>query len=381
MLFSLTAEQQQVREAVRAFANERVRPGAAARDRAAVCDLDLIREVGALGFIGVTVSPEFGGAGMDWVSAALVMEELARADASLGLSLAGYGLAVSHLALRGTDELKRRFLPDLIAARKIGAWAMTEPNAGSDSAAIETTATRDGDHWRLGGEKTFTTMGTHADVYVAMAVTTPEAGTKGITAFLVERGIDGVIPGQPMHKLGCRSSDTSGVVFDQARVPVANVLGEVDAGFRDAMLALNRGRTMVGAFSVGVAQSAFQEALRYAQERRSMGHRLADHQAIQHKLAEMAVSLDAARLLVYRAAALLDDGQEPRREAASAKLFASETAVRVAYEALQIHGGYGYTSEFPIERIYRDARVCTIGEGTSEIMRMVIARDMLRNAP
>jgi alkylation response protein AidB-like acyl-CoA dehydrogenase len=214
-----------------------------------------------------------------------------------------------------------------------------------------------------------------------MAVTAPGAGRKGITAFLVERDSPGVRPGQPMHKLGCRSSDTSGVVFEQARVPATHVLGAVDAGFRDAMIALNRGRTMGGALSVGIAQAALDEALRYANERVSMGQRLNQHQVIQFKLADMALQVEAARLLVWRAAALLDAGREPRREAAMAKLFASETAVRAADQALQIHGGYGYVSEFAIERIYRDARVCTIGEGTSEIMRMVIARDMLRDTP
>lgn len=378
MDFDFTLEQKQIREAVRAFAEERVRPGAAERDRTGQCPLDLIRELGSLGFIGVTVSPEYGGTGADWVSAAIVMEEIGRAEAALALSLAGYSLAVTHLHMRGMPEQKKKYLPDLTSGSKFASWAFTEPGAGSDSANIKTSAMQQNDAWVLNGEKTFTTMGSFAHVYVTMAATDAGAGKNGITAFLVERDFPGVTPGKPMHKLGCRSSDTSGVSLEHARIPGENLLGRLNEGFKDAMLALNRGRTMMGAFSVGVAQSALDEAVRYSQQRKSMGKTIAEHQAIQFMIADMAAEIEASRLLVYRAAKLLDAGQEPRKEAAMAKLFASETAIRCAYQSLQIHGGYGYMNEFPIERIYRDARVCTIGEGTSEIMRMVIARETLR---
>lgn len=378
MSLFLTPEQQQIRDAIRAFAEDRVKPGAARRDAMGEFPRELLRELAALGFIGMTVSPDYGGAGADWVSYAIVMEELARADAALALSVGAMSLAITHINLYGTPEQKRRYLPDIIAGRSLCAWAFTEPGAGSDAASLRTRAVREGDIWILNGEKTFTTQGSVADVFVVMASTHPERRRHGISAFLVEKDFPGVRRGKPMHKMGVRSSDTSGVVLDNARVPAYNLLGKEDEGYQNALHALELGRIGIGALAVGIAQAALEASVSYAKQRYTFGKPIGEHQFIQGYIADMAMEIDAARLLVHRAAAMQDAGQRTRLESAMAKLFASEVAVRAADKAVQIHGGYGYMQEFGVERLYRDAKVCTIGEGTSEVMRIVIAKELLK---
>jgi len=374
----LTPEQQQVRDAIRAFAEDRVKPGAAQRDVTGEFPFELLRELAFLGFIGMTVSPDYGGAGADWVSYAIVMEELARADAAFALTVGAMSLAITHINLYGTPEQKRRYLPDIIAGRSLCAWAFTEPGAGSDAASLRARAVRAGDEWILNGEKTFTTQGSVADVFVIMASTNLAKRRHGISAFLVEKNFPGVTRGKPMRKMGVRSSDTSGVVLDNARVPAYNLLGKEDEGYLNALHALELGRIGMGALAVGIAQAALEASVSYAQQRHTFGKPIAEHQFIQGYLADMAMEIDAARLLVHRAAAMQDAGQRTRKESAMAKLFASEVALRAADKAVQIHGGYGYMQEFGVERLYRDAKVCTIGEGTSEVMRLVIAKELLR---
>lgn len=378
MSLFLTPEHQQVRDAIRAFAEDRVKPGAAQRDVTGEFPFELLRELASLGFIGMTVSPDYGGAGADWVSYAIVMEELARADAAFALTLGAMSLAISHINLYGTPEQKRRYLPDIIAGRSLCAWAFTEPGAGSDAASLRTRAVRAGDEWILNGEKTFTTQGSVADVFVIMASTNLAKRRHGISAFLVEKNFPGVTRGKPMRKMGVRSSDTSGVLLDNARVPAYNLLGKEDEGYLNALHALELGRIGMGALAVGIAQAALEASVSYAQQRHTFGKPIAEHQFIQGYLADMAMEIDAARLLVHRAAAMQDAGQRTRKESAMAKLFASEVALRAADKAVQIHGGYGYMQEFGVERLYRDAKVCTIGEGTSEVMRLVIAKELLR---
>ncbi|MCS6859213.1 MAG: acyl-CoA dehydrogenase family protein [Abditibacteriales bacterium] len=374
----MTPEQQQIRDAIRAFAEERVKPGAAQRDVTGEFPFELLRELASLGFIGMTVAPDDGGAGADWVSYAIVMEELARADAALALMVGAMSLAITHINLYGTPEQKRRYLPDIIAGRRLCAWAFTEPGAGSDAAALRTRAVRDGDGWLLNGEKTFTTLGSVADVFVVMASTNLAKRRHGISAFLVEKDFPGVTRGKPMHKMGVRASDTSGVVLDNVRVPAYNLLGKEDEGYWNALHALELGRIGIGALAVGIAQAALEVSASYAKQRHTFGKPIAEHQFIQGYLADMATEIDAARLLVRRAAAMQDTGQRTRKESAMAKLFASEVALRAADKAVQIHGGYGYMQEFGVERLYRDAKVCTIGEGTSEVMRLVIAKELLK---
>jgi alkylation response protein AidB-like acyl-CoA dehydrogenase len=313
MNFSLTSEQQQIRDAIRAFAENRVRPGAAQRDATGAFPFELLRELAALGFVGMTVAPEYGGAGADWVSYALVMEELARADAAFALTLGALSLGISHINLFGTHEQRKRYLPDIIAGRSLCAWAFTEPGAGSDAAALRTRARRDGEFWILNGEKTFTSQGSVADVYVIMASTDPEKRRRGISAFVVEKGFPGVTPGTPMHKLGVRSSDTSGVVLDNARVPEYNLLGNEGEGYSNALGALDLGRIGIGALGVGIAVAALEASVSYAKQRYTFGKPIAEHQFIQGYIADAAMEIDAARLLVHRAAAMQDAGHSTRK--------------------------------------------------------------------
>jgi alkylation response protein AidB-like acyl-CoA dehydrogenase len=310
------------------------------------------------------------------------MEELARVDAGVALSLAAHhGLCSAHILLAGTDEQKRRFLAPLARGEKVGCWGLTEPGSGSDAGGMRTTAVRDGDHWALNGGKTFITNGGLADTAVVMAVTDRGAGKKGISAFVVERGTPGFRSGKKEDKLGVRSSDTSELVFEDCRVPATNLLGREGMGFVDTLKILDKGRVGIAAFSVGIAQAALEASIRYARERKQFGHPIADFQAVQFKVAEMATKTEAARLLTWRAAAMADAGLAHTAESSMAKLFASEASVEIALEAIQIHGGYGYVKDYPVERYLRDAKIGTIGEGTSEVQRLVIARQLLHLRP
>src|SRR5438874_4342371 len=339
----------------------------------------ILKQLAGLGFLGVLVPAEYGGAGLGYTEYATIVEELSRVDGSIGISVAAHNsLCTGHIFSCGTEEQRRRFVGPLAKGEKLGAWSLTESEAGSDAAGTQSTAVLDGDCWILNGQKTFTTHGTYGDICVAMAVTDRSAGHRGISAFILEKGTPGFTPGKKENKLGLRASDTSTVVFEDCRVPKENLLGEAGNGFIDALKVLGGGRISIAALAIGMAQGAYEAALNYAKQRRQFGRPIADFQAIQFKLADMATEIAAARLLTYRAAWMKDQGMQTTEQSSMAKLYAGEVAVRVANECVQIHGGYGYIKEYPAEKYYRDVKLCTIGEGTSEIQRLVIAREILR---
>jgi len=376
MDFELNDEQQMIRKMVREFAEKELAPRAAEVDAQGQFPWEAIRKMGELGLLGLNVPEAYGGVGADMVSYALAIEEIARACGSTALTVAAHALCTTPLALFGNEEQKRKYLVPL-AQGKLGAFGLTEPGAGSDAASLKTTATRDGDWWVLNGSKIFITNGGLADVLIIVAVTDKSKGTKGISAFIVEKGTPGFTPGREEEKMGLRGSLTSQLFFENCRVPAANLLGNEGDGFKYALATLDSGRIGIGAMSVGLAQAALEASLRYAKERVQFGQPIANFQAIQWMLADMGTQIEAARLLVYRAAALKDKGQRFTKEAAMAKLFASEMAERACHKAIQIHGGYGYVREYAVERFYRDVRLCEIGEGTSEVQRLVIARQLL----
>jgi alkylation response protein AidB-like acyl-CoA dehydrogenase len=382
MDFDLTEEQVLLRKTVRDFAEAEIAPHSREWDERQEFPRELFGKLGALGLAGVCWPEEYGGSGLSTLDWAIVMEELARVDAGVALSLAAHhGLCSAHLHLAGSEEQKRRFLPPLARGEKVGCWGLTEPGSGSDAGGMRTTAVRDGARWVLNGSKTFITNGRIADTAVVMAVTDRAAGKKGISAFVVEQGTPGFHAGKKEDKLGVRSSDTSELVFEDCRVPAGNLVGREGMGFVDTLRILDKGRVGIAAFSVGIAQAALEASIRYARERRQFGHPIADFQAIQLKIADMATQTEAARLLAWRAAAMADAGRPHTAESSMAKLFASEVAVEVALEAVQVHGGYGYLKDYPVERYLRDAKIGTIGEGTSEVQRLVIARQLLHLRP
>ena len=380
MDFDLSEEHLHLRRTVRDFCEREVKPKARGWDETGEFPRETVRALGELGVLGMSVPEAYGGSELGAVGAAVVVEEVARYDGSLALTVASHnGLGTGHLLRFGSEELKRRYLPDLAAGRKLAAWGLTEPGSGSDAAALRTTAVRKGDRWILNGSKQFITQGSVGDVFVILALTNPEAKKgKGVTAFLLEKGAPGFTQRAMHGKLGMRSSDTAELHLEDVEVPDAQRVGEVDAGFTNTLQILDRGRIGIGALAVGLARGALEEARGYAKERQAFGKPIAEFQAIGFMLADMATEIAAARLLVHRAAALADRGERFNREAAMAKLFASEAAMRATSKAIQIHGGYGYTRDFPVERYFRDAKLCEIGEGTSEVQRMVIARDVLR---
>ena len=378
MDFSLSEEQLLLKKSVREFAESELQPHAREWDEKQAFPREVFARLGDMGIMGAVFPPEYGGAGLSTLDYAIAMEELARAEAGVALSVAAHhSLCCGHIFLAGNDDQKKRFLTPLAHAEKIGAWGLTENSAGSDAGGTRTMAVRDGDHWVLNGSKTFITNGSLADTAVVMAVTDKAKGKKGISAFVVERGTKGFRSGKKEDKLGVRSSDTSELVFEDCRVPAGNLLGKEGHGFIDALRVLDRGRIGIAAFSIGIAQAALEAALRYARDRKQFGRAIAEFQAIQLKIADMSTRIEAARLLCWKAATLRDNGKEHTLESSQAKLFASEMSVEVALEAIQIHGGYGYIKEYPVERHLRDAKLGTIGEGTSEVQRMVIARHLL----
>ena len=382
MDFELTEEQKLTRQTVREFAESEIAPRAFECDETQEFPRDVMRRLGEMGMLGVVFPPEYGGAGLTSMDYVLIIEELARVDGSIGLSVAAHNsLCSNHIFMAGTEDQKRRFLVPLAKGEKIGAWSLTEPTAGSDASGTRSTAVRDGRDWVLNGSKTFATHGSVCDVAVVFAVTDRGKGKHGISAFILEKGMKGFRPGKKENKMGCRASDTAEIVMEDCRVSDAHRLGPEGQGFIDALRILDGGRIGIGALAVGIAQGAFEQAVAYARTRRQFSQPIAHFQAVQWMLADSAVEIHAARLLVQRAAFMRDTGQEVTRAASMAKLYASETAVRVANRAVQIHGGYGYVKEYPVERAYRDARICTIGEGTSEIQRLVIARQLLGETP
>ena len=377
--FTLTEEQLAVKKMVREFAESEIAPRVMEWDEAQVFPREIVRKLGELGMMGVIFPEEYGGAGLSYVDYVNVVEELSRVDGSVGISVAAHNsLCTNHLFLFGTEEQRRTWVVPLAEGRLIGAWGLTEAGAGSDAKGTRTTAVLDGNEWILNGSKNFITHGSVGDVAVLMAVTDRGAGTHGISAFVVDLHQKGIHAGKKENKLGLRASDTATLVMEDCRIPKGNLLGVPGEGFVQAMKVLDGGRISIAALALGMAQGAFEGALAYAKQREQFGKPIAEFQSIQNYLADMATEIDAARLLTMRAAVLKDRGAKTTKESAMAKLFASEVAVKVANLAVQIHGGYGFTKDYGAEKFYRDVKLCTIGEGTSEIQRMVIARQLLK---
>jgi alkylation response protein AidB-like acyl-CoA dehydrogenase len=377
--FEYTPEQIALRKAVREFAEGEIAPHVMEWDEAQTFPMEVIRKLGQLGYMGAIFPEDLGGAGLGYIEYSIIIEELSRVDGSVGIILAAHtSLCSNHIYKMGTQEQRGRYLPKLAAAEWIGCWSLTEPEAGSDAAGTRTNAKLDGETWVLNGSKTFTTNAHYADVCVAMAVTDRSAAQHGISAFIVESGTPGFRTGKKENKLGLRASATGEVIFENCRLASGQLLGRKNEGFVDSLKILDGGRISIAALSIGMAQGAYDAALRYSKMRKQFGRPISEFQAIQHKLVDMAVDIDAARLLNYRAAWMLDHGMRVTRESSMAKLFASEAAVRIAGEAVQIHGGYGFIKDYPVEKFYRDVKLCTIGEGTSEIQRLVIARQLLK---
>jgi alkylation response protein AidB-like acyl-CoA dehydrogenase len=375
--FDLTEDQTMIRDSVRDFADRHIAPDVIERDNSKKFPHDIVKMLAEQGLMGIYHEEQYGGAGFDVVSFCLALEEIGRWDASLALTVASHtSLGSGHIALAGSHEQKLKYLTPLALGEKLAAWCLTEPGSGSDASGMKTTAVKEGDSWIINGSKIFITQGSVGDTYVVLAKTDPDKGTKGISAFIVERSMDGVKPGEPMHKLGMNSSDTTEVVFDNVKIPAGNLLGELGMGFVDTMKVLDGGRIGIGALSVGIARGALEESMKYAKERKQFGRSIGDFQAIEHKMVNMAVEIEAARLLVHKAAWLKDQGRPFTKEASMAKLFASEMAERATLDAVQIHGGYGYTKEYHVERFMRDVKLMTIGEGTSEIQRLILAREL-----
>jgi hypothetical protein len=383
--FSLSDEQQRLRRTVREFAEGEIAPHVMEWDEASQFPSEIIPKLAEMGFLGVIFPEECGGAGMGYLEYAIIIEELSRVDGSVGIIVAAHNsLCTNHIFKVGTEEQKRKYVVPLAQGKKLGCWSLTEPEAGSDAGGTRTLAVKKDGGWVINGAKTFTTNGRHADVCVAMAVTDIGKKHHGISAFIIEKGTPGFRPGKKENKLGMRASDTSEVVFTDCHVPAENLLGRDGEGFVNSLQILDGGRISIASLGLGMAQGAYECSVRYAKQRKQFGKTISEFQAIQFKLADMAVQIDAARLLTYRAAWLADraiaagdNDSRITRESSMAKLYAGEVAVRVANEAVQIHGGYGFTKDYPAEKFYRDVKLCTIGEGTSEIQRLVIARQVL----
>jgi alkylation response protein AidB-like acyl-CoA dehydrogenase len=377
--FQLTEEQQQLQKMVREFAEREIAPHVREWDDASRFPLETIKELGRLGLMGTLFPTEYGGAGMGYIEYVLAIEELSRIDGSVGIIVAAHtSLCSNHIFVAGSEDQKRRYIPKLASGEFIGAWGLTEPGSGSDAGGARCSAVRTGNKWVLNGSKTFCTNGAYADVVVVLAVTDKTAGTHGLSAFVIEKGTPGFKHGKKEDKLGLRASDTSELIFEDCEIPCCHLVGKEGDGFIDAMRVLDGGRISIAALGLGMAQGAYECALNYSQERQQFGKAISEFQAIQWKLADMATEIDAGRLLTMRAASMKDRGQKTTLESSMAKLYTGEVAVRAANESVQIHGGYGFTKDYPAEKFYRDVKLCTIGEGTSEIQRLVIARQLLK---
>ncbi len=380
--FTLTEDQEQLRKEIRDFASREIAPNVSRWDEASEFPAEVVKQLGQMGLLGVIFPVEYGGAGLGYVDYVLAIEELSAVDGSVGIIVAAHNsLCTNHIFLAGNEEQRQKYVPRLASGEWLGAWGLTEPGSGSDAGAARTTAVRKGDRWVLNGNKTFITNGHYADVAVVIAATDREQGTRGLSAFVVEKGTPGFRPGKKENKLGLRASDTSELIFEDCEIPEENLLGKLGEGFVDSMRVLDGGRISIAALSLGIARGALDASVKYVKERRQFGKAIAEFQGIQWKLADMATELDAARLLTQRAAVLKDAGQRVTRESSMAKLYASEVAVRICDEAVQLHGGYGFIKDYPAEKFYRDVKLCTIGEGTSEIQRMVIGREILKVHP
>ena len=381
--FGITEEQEQLRREVRAFAEREIAPHVARWDEASEFPHDAVHKLGPMGLLGTIFPESLSGAGLGYVEYVLAIEELSRVDGSIGLIIAAHtSLCTNHIMLAGNDEQRQRWIPPLASGKQLGCWGLTEPGSGSDAGGARTTAVHTDAGWLLNGSKTFITNGSYADVAVVLAVTDKAKGTHGgISAFVIEKGTPGFRPGKKENKLGLRASDTAELIFTDCLIPEDHLIGNVGEGFRDAMRVLDGGRISIAALSLGIARGALDAAMKYAQQRRQFGKAISEFQAIQFKLATMATELDAAWLLTMRAARMKDAHQRVTLESSMAKLYASEAACRICDECVQIHGGYGFLKDYPAEKFYRDVKLCTIGEGTSEIQRMVIARELLGLKP
>ena len=377
MDFNLTEEQKLFQKIIREFCTKELKPIAEKIDKEEYFPKDLYKKMGKMGLMGMTVPQMYGGAGIDRVSYMIALEEISRVCGSTGLTVEAHNsLGIGHIYEKGTEEQRKKYLPKLTSGEAFAAWALTEPNAGSDASSLQTMAVLKGDEWVINGTKQFITTGDIADVVTVMAKTDKEKGAKGISAFIIEKDTPGFSAGQLEDKLGLRGSRTAELIFENCRIPKENLLGEKGLGFIGAMNILDRGRTAIGAMSVGIARGALEECIDYANQREQFGKSIGKFQAIQWMIADMATEIDAARLLVYRAAYLEDKNMKFTKEASMAKLFASEMAMRATRNAIQIFGGYGYTKEYPLERYFRDVKLCEIGEGTSQVQRMVIAKQL-----
>lgn len=379
MNFELNEEQQQIKYSVREFAESEIRPNVMEWDEAQHFPIELRPQLAELGLLGVIFPEEYGGAGMGYIEYATIIEEIARVCGSVGLSVAAHNsLCSNHIYMFGTEEQKQKYLVPLARGESFGAWGLTEAGAGSDASGTRTNAIRSNGGWKVNGSKNFITHAISCETLVAVAVTDKEKGNKGISAFIFDKTMEGFRPDKKENKLGMRASETASVVFEDCYVPDENRLGNEGEGFLQSMQILDGGRISIAALSVGIAQGAYEAAVKYAKERQQFGKPIAEFQAIQFKLADMATQIECARLLTLQAAAMKDAGAKVSQKSAMAKLYASEVAVKVAEESIQIHGGYGYTKDYPAEKYWRDAKLCTIGEGTSEIQRLVIAKSLLK---
>jgi alkylation response protein AidB-like acyl-CoA dehydrogenase len=377
--FAFTDEQQQLRRSVREFAEGEIAPHVMEWDEASKFPIEIMPKLADMGLLGVIFPEQYGGAGLGYIEYVIAIEELSRIDGSVGIIIAAHNsLCGNHIYKFGSEAQKKKYLTPLAQGKTLGGWSLTEPEAGSDAGGTRTTAVRDGNHYVINGSKTFCTNGHYADTCVAMAVTDKSKNSHGISAFIVEKGTPGFKPGKKENKLGLRASDTSELIFTDCRVAIENLLGPAGDGFVGSLKILDGGRISIAALGLGMAQGALDAAVKYAKQRKQFGQAISEFQAIQFKLADMATEVEAARLLVYQAA-WLADRKDVRftKQSSMAKLFASEVAVRVANECVQIHGGYGFIKDYPAEKFYRDVKLCTIGEGTSEIQKLVIARQLL----
>jgi len=380
MNFEYNETQAMIAESIRDFAEQNIRPYIMEWDEAQIFPVDLFKKLGEMGYMGVLVPEEYGGSGLNYHEYITIVEEISKVDSSIGLSVAAHNsLCTNHILTFGNEEQKKKWLPKLATAEWIGAWGLTEHNTGSDAGGMSTTAVKDGDHWVLNGAKNFITHAISGNVAVVIARTGEKGDSRGMTAFVIEKGTPGFASGKKENKLGMRASETAELIFDNCRVPDANRLGEVGEGFIQAMKILDGGRISIGALSLGIAKGAYEAALKYSKERVQFGKPISDFQAIGFKLADMATEIEASELLLHKAAFLKNNNKPMTKIGAMAKMYASEVCVKVSTDAIQIHGGYGYTKDFPVEKFFRDSKLCTIGEGTTEIQKLVISRQILKD--
>jgi len=379
MNFDYSETQAMIAESIRDFAEQHIRPHIMEWDESQHFPVDLFKKLGEMGYMGVLVPEEYGGSGLGYHEYITVVEEISKVDPSIGLSVAAHNsLCTNHILTFGNEEQKKKWLPKLATAEHIGAWGLTEHNTGSDAGGMNTTAVRDGDHWIVNGAKNFITHAKSGDIAVVIVRTGDKGDSRGMTAFVFEKGMPGFTSGKKENKLGMRASETAELIFDNCRIPDANRLGEVGDGFIQAMKVLDGGRISIGALSLGIAKGAYEAALKYSKERHQFGQPISNFQGIAFKLADMATEIEASELLLHKAAYLKNNNKKMTLAGAMGKMYASEVCVKVSNEAVQIHGGYGYTKDFPVEKFYRDSKLCTIGEGTTEIQKLVISRNLLK---